>query len=54
MIIRTSTGFIYKVLHAICDASEKAHVAILYSRVLTPSGEFVTHLLSAKVKVVPV
>ena len=34
-----------EVLHAICYAS----AAILYSRVLTPSGDFVTHLLAAKV-----
>ena len=43
-----------EVLHAICGVSEQAYAAILYSRVLTPSGEFVTHLLAAKVKVVPV
>ena len=43
-----------EVLHAICDAFEKAYIAILYSRVITPSGEFVIHLLAAKIKVVPI
>ena len=38
-------------LHAFCDTFKKAYATTLYSRVQTPSGEFITLLLAAKTKV---
>ena len=40
-------------LHGFSDASKSAYAAVVYTRLITPSGNVMTNLLQSKTKVAP-